>query len=67
MQFADVIRRSIRKSGQFVDLVADVNAAVAANVGEDGATTHVSSSQMDRRSATGKTSNASKDHQQQGR
>ena len=45
MQFTKFIQRRIRKQGNAVDLVGDVNAAIAANVGEPGATTRVSSSQ----------------------
>ena len=45
MQFSKFIQRRIRKQGNAVDLVGDVNAAIAANVGEPGATTRVSSSQ----------------------
>ena len=45
MQFTKFIQRRIRKQGNAVDLVGDVNAAIAANVGETGATTRVSSSQ----------------------
>ena len=45
MQFAKFIQRRIRKHGSAVDVVGDVNAAIAANVGEPGATTRVSSSQ----------------------
>jgi len=45
MQFTKFIQRRIRKQGNAVDLVGDVNAAIAANVGEPGASTRVSSSQ----------------------
>lgn len=45
MQFTKFIQRRIRKQGNGVDLVGDVNAAIAANVGEPGAQTRVSSSQ----------------------
>jgi hypothetical protein len=45
MQIRKIIQRRIRKQGNGVDLVGDVNAAIAANVGERGAHTHTSSSQ----------------------
>jgi hypothetical protein len=45
MRFSKLIQRRIRKHGRGVDLIGDVNAAIAANVGEPGAHTHVSSSQ----------------------
>lgn len=45
MQFTKFIQRRIRKQGDGVDFVGDVNAAIAANVGEPGAHTRVSSSQ----------------------
>ena len=45
MQFAKFVRRRIRKHTDNVDVVGDVNAAIAANVGEPGANTRVSSSQ----------------------
>ena len=45
MQFTKFIQRRIRKQGNGVDLVGDVNAAIAANVGEPDAQTRVSSSQ----------------------
>jgi len=40
-----IISRRIRHKGEGVDLVGDVNAAIAANIGEPGSSTHVSSSQ----------------------
>jgi hypothetical protein len=43
MQFRKVIQRRIRKAAGGVDLASDVNAAVAANVGERAQTTTVSS------------------------
>ena len=43
MQLRKVIQRRIRRSGEGVDLVGDVNAAISANVGEQSSTTHVSS------------------------
>jgi hypothetical protein len=43
MRFRKVIQRRIRRSGGGVDAVGDVNAAIAANVGERSQTTHVSS------------------------
>jgi hypothetical protein len=43
MQIRKILQRRIRKSTGGVDLVGDVNAAIAANVGERSQTTHVSS------------------------
>ena len=43
MQLRKVIQRRIRRSGEGVDLVGDVNAAISANVGEKSSGTHVSS------------------------
>jgi hypothetical protein len=45
MRFSKLIQRRIRKHGNGVDLVGDVNAVVAANVGESGAQTSSSSTQ----------------------
>ncbi|MDX6396666.1 MAG: hypothetical protein QOJ43_74 [Gaiellaceae bacterium] len=45
MQIRKLIERRIRQRGGGVDLDADVNATVAANVGERGAVTKVSSTQ----------------------
>jgi hypothetical protein len=45
MQIKKIIQRRIRKHGNGVDVVGDVNAAIAANVGERGANTRASSSQ----------------------
>jgi hypothetical protein len=45
MRFSKLIQRRIRKHGNGVDLVGDVNAAIAANVGERGAQTSTSSTQ----------------------
>jgi hypothetical protein len=45
MRFSKLIQRRIRKQGSGVDLVGDVNAAIAANVGERGAHTTTSSTQ----------------------
>ena len=42
MQFLQLIRRRIRHQAGGVDLVGDVNAAVAANVGERSTVSHVS-------------------------
>jgi hypothetical protein len=68
MRFAEVIKRRIRKRGNGVDLAGDVNAAVAANVGERGGTTHVSSSQrIVQRSGHTQTPDVSENDQQQGR
>jgi hypothetical protein len=43
MQIRKIIQRRIRRSGNGVDLIGDVNAAVSANVGESSSTSHVSS------------------------
>ena len=43
MQIRKVIQRRIRRTAPGVDLIGDVNAAISANVGERGSTTHVSS------------------------
>lgn len=45
VQIRKLIERRIRRSGRGVDVDADVNAVVAANVGERGAVTHASSKQ----------------------
>lgn len=45
MQIRKIIQRRIRKHGNGVDVVGDVNAAIAANVGEHGAHTRTSTSQ----------------------
>jgi hypothetical protein len=45
MRFSKLIQRRIRRQGKGVDLIGDVNAAIAANVGERGGTTRTSSSQ----------------------
>jgi hypothetical protein len=45
MKFSDTIRRRIRHSKDGVNVVADVNAAVAGNVNEPGRKTSVSSRQ----------------------
>jgi hypothetical protein len=45
MRFTKFIQRRIRKQGNGVDVAGDVNAAIAANVGERGAQTRASSSQ----------------------
>jgi hypothetical protein len=45
MRFSKLIQRRIRKHGNGVDFVGDVNAAVTANVGERGAHTTTSSTQ----------------------
>jgi len=42
---AKIIRRRIRERADGVDVVGDVNAVVAANVGRDSSVTHVSSQQ----------------------
>lgn len=43
MQFRKVIQRRIRRTSDGVDVVGDLNAAIAGNVGENSSTTHVSS------------------------
>jgi hypothetical protein len=48
MRVAEVIRRRIRRHSEGVDFAGDVNAAIAANVGERGGATHVSSSSSQR-------------------
>ena len=45
MRFSKLIQRRIRKHTNGVDFVGDVNAAVAANVGESGAHTSSSTTQ----------------------
>ncbi len=45
MRFSKLIQRRIRKHTNGVDLVGDVNAAIAANVGESGAHTSSSTTQ----------------------
>ena len=53
MQIKKIIQRRIRKHANGVDVVGDVNAAIAANVGERGAHARTSSSQrIVQRSAT---------------
>ena len=42
MQVRKVIQRRIRRAGEGIDLVGDVNAAISANVGEKSSTSHVS-------------------------
>jgi hypothetical protein len=48
MRVAQIIRRRIRNRSDGVDFAGDVNAAIAANVGERGGATHVSSSSSQR-------------------
>jgi hypothetical protein len=50
MQIRKLIERRIRRAGGGVSVDSDVNAVVAANIGEQGAVTRVSSTQ---RSAAG--------------
>jgi hypothetical protein len=45
MKLHKVIRRRIREQRSGVSVASDVNVAVGGNVGERGATTHVSSRQ----------------------
>jgi hypothetical protein len=69
MRVAEIIRRRIRKHSDGVDFAGDVNAAIAANVGERGGATHVSSSSSQRivqRSGHKRSETAGHD-QQQGR
>jgi hypothetical protein len=49
-----IIRKRFDRFREGVDVSADVNAVIAANVGEPGATTHVSSSSRVSSSAGGK-------------
>ncbi len=68
MRVAKIIRRRIRKQTKGVDFVGDVNAAVAANVGERGGATHASSSQqVVQRSGRKQLSDTSENDQDQGR
>jgi hypothetical protein len=48
MRVAEIIRRRIRKSSDGVDFAGDINAAIAANVGERGTSTHAQSSSSQR-------------------
>jgi hypothetical protein len=45
MNIRKIIDRRIRKKGQNVDLVGDVNAVISANVGERGSVTKTTSKQ----------------------
>jgi len=54
MRFSKLIQRRIRKHTNGVDFVGDVNAAVAANVGESGAHTSSSTTQRIVQRSTGK-------------
>ena len=45
MRFSKLIQRRIRKHTNGVDFVGDVNAAIAANVGESGAHTSSTTTQ----------------------
>jgi hypothetical protein len=65
MRVAEIIRRRIRSKSGGVDFAGDVNAAIAANVGERGAATRVSSSQHVVQHS-GRTTRPD-DHQKQGR
>jgi hypothetical protein len=68
MRVAEIIRRRIRKHSDGVDFAGDVNAVIAANVGERGGATHVSSSQrIVQRSGRTKPSSTSNHDQRQGR
>jgi len=46
MKLHKIIRRRIREERDGISLASDVNVAVSGNVGERGATTHVSSRQQ---------------------
>jgi hypothetical protein len=46
MKLHKIIRRRIRQERDGVSLTGDINVAVSGNVGERGATTHVSSQQQ---------------------
>jgi hypothetical protein len=70
MRVAEIIRRRIRKESEGVNFAGDVNAAIAANVGERGGTTHVSSSSSQRivqRSGRRETRRTSHSNQPNGR
>jgi hypothetical protein len=43
MQIRKIIQRRLRHSSEGLDFAGDINAAISANVGESGSTTHVSS------------------------
>jgi hypothetical protein len=43
MRIHKIIQRRIRRAGNGVDFVGDVNAAISANVGGQSSTSHVSS------------------------
>jgi hypothetical protein len=45
MNIRKVIQRRIRHSGDGVDVVGDINAVIAGNVGEGSSSSHVSSRQ----------------------
>jgi hypothetical protein len=61
MRVAEIIRRRLRSRSDGVDFAGDVNAAIAANVGERGASTRVSSEQrIVQRSGRTKTSDNEK-------
>jgi hypothetical protein len=51
MNVRKLIQRRIRRSSGGVQVDSDVNAVVAANVGERGAVTHASSTQRSTKSA----------------
>jgi hypothetical protein len=68
MRVAEIIRRRIRARSEGVDFAGDVNAAIAANVGERGAATRVSSSQRTvQRAGRADVSKTNDDHRKQGR
>ena len=48
MRVAKIIRRRIRKSSDGVNFAGDINAAIAANVGERGTSTHAHTSSSQR-------------------
>jgi hypothetical protein len=52
MNVRKLIQERIRRSSGGVQVDSDVNAVVAANVGERGAVTHVSSTQRSAKSST---------------
>jgi hypothetical protein len=52
MNIRKLIQERIRRSGGGVRVDSDVNAVVAANVGEQGAVTHVSSTQRSTKSSS---------------
>ena len=69
MRIRKLINRRIRKHTDGVDFVGDVNAAIAANVGERGSATHASSTQriVQRSGRTAQAETSATTDEQQGR